>query len=250
MSVLDDLVRAAHARAAMLPAAERSPEARRGPSLADALRGRARPALIAEIKRSSPSRDALRAVADPAATARALVAAGASALSVLTEPTRFGGSLEDLSAVAGAVDAPVLMKDFVVDERQVAAGASCGAAAVLLIVRVLPPARLAALLACARAHGLEALVECHDASETETAVRAGARVVGVNNRDLDRLDVDLARAVRLLPLVPASCVRVAESGYRTPADVASVRGLADAVLVGGALMEADDPARHAAELLR
>lgn len=247
MSVLAELLAAARERAASLPPVADTEPGERG-RLERALRGRERLSVIAEVKRSSPSAGALRPDADAVAQARAYVAGGAAAISVLTEPTRFGGTLEDLAAVAAAVPVPVLMKDFVVDERQLAAGAARGAAAALLIVRALEQPRLEALLVAAGELGLDALVEAHDAAEVARALAAGARIVGVNNRDLDRLDVDRARALALLPSLPEEVVAVAESGYARGPDADPVRGLADALLVGGALMTCADPAARIAEL--
>ncbi|HEY7530704.1 MAG TPA: indole-3-glycerol-phosphate synthase [Gemmatimonadota bacterium] len=221
--------------------------------LADA--GAARCRLIAEVKRRSPSAGPLRESLDPGELARRYVDAGAAAVSVLTERRRFGGSMADLESVAAAVDVPVLRKDFLTTESQLRDSASAGADAVLLIVRRLGPARVAELAACARAAGLEPLVEVHDPSELEAALASGADVIGVNNRDLETLVTDVghslaaARAAREAGS-PWPRVAVSESGIRTRAEVLA---LADAgyraVLVGETLLRARDPGAAAAELL-
>lgn len=197
---------------------------------------------IAEIKRRSPSRGELRSGADAVEIARAYEDAGAAALSVLTDATFFGGSGEDLRRVREAVGIPILRKDFLIDPLQVAEARSWGADAVLLIAAMLDAATLSQLLATTHALGMEALVEVHEADELALAVACGARIVGVNNRDLDSLTIDLAVAEALLPRVPAGLVRVAESGIGSPADCARMRAAgADAVLVGTSLMQAPDP---------
>lgn len=222
------------------PGAETLPVPGR-PSFAAALRGPAI-AVVAEVKRASPSRGAITGV-DPVDLARRYARAGASAISVLTEERHFLGSLEHLRAVAAAVDLPILRKDFVVHPLQVAEARASGASAVLLIAAVLGPA-LGAYLAYAEALGLDALVEVHDEAELDRALDAGARVLGVNNRDLRSLRIDLAVAPRLL-----RCARergfvgvgVAESGYASRDELAALRGLADAVLVGSSLAGSGDP---------
>ncbi len=211
-----------------------------------ALAGRARagaaPAVVAEVKRASPSQGAI-ADLDPLATARAYAAAGAAAVSVLTEPHRFGGRLGHLAAVAAAVPLPALRKDFVVHPRQVEEAVVAGARAVLLIVAVLGGAT-AAYLRYARALGLDALVEVHDEAELELALAAGADLIGVNNRDLTTLEIDLTTAPRLIALGRAhapDAVWIAESGYRAAGDLTPLRGVADAVLVGTHLAGQADP---------
>ncbi len=226
---------------AAVPVPVRSARPPQRPGFAAALRGRG-VAVIAEVKRSSPSQGALRD-ADPVTLARAYQRAGAAAVSVLTEARHFGGALEHLSAVADAVALPVLRKDFVVHPAQVTEARERGASAVLLIAAVLGP-RLDTYLAFTRAVGLEALVEVHDEGELARALAAGADVVGVNNRDLRSLEVDLAVAPRLLERARAAGfhgVGVAESGYDRSEQLASLRGLADAVLVGSSLARSDDP---------
>jgi indole-3-glycerol phosphate synthase len=212
------------------------------PGFAAALRAD-RVALIAEVKRRSPSAGLICRDLDPADRAAAYTRAGASAVSVLTDGPFFGGSIRDLESVVEQVRVPVLRKDFILEEVQVLEARAAGAAAVLLIVRALPRPRLAALLACVRAVGVEALVEVHTAAELETALGAGAEVVGVNSRDLDSFRIDVDRAWPLLEAVPAGTIAVAESGMATRADVerAAAAG-ADAVLIGTALSAAADPA--------
>lgn len=200
-------------------------------------------ALVAEVKRRSPSAGVIRQDLDPAERAARYAAHGASAVSVLTDGPYFGGSLEDLRAVAKRVTVPVLRKDFILDEIQILEARAAGASAVLLIVRALPLSRLRALVEFARGSGLDALVEVHTGPELDQALEAGASVVGVNSRDLDTFRIDVDAAWHLLGRVPAACVAVAESGMGTTADVerAAAAG-ADAVLVGTALSAAADPA--------
>ncbi|WP_028708568.1 indole-3-glycerol phosphate synthase TrpC [Propionicicella superfundia] len=202
---------------------------------------------ICEVKRSSPSKGALAPIPDPAALAGEYAAGGAAAISVLTEPHRFGGSLDDLVAVRRAVDVPVLRKDFLVDPYQIIEARAAGADIVLLIVAALSDADLRALYALARSLDLTVLVEAHTAAEVDTAVELGARLVGVNNRDLQTLQVDLAQFETLAGRVPAGIVKVAESGIFTAADVARlVSAGADAILVGEALVRHGSPAQQVA----
>jgi indole-3-glycerol phosphate synthase/phosphoribosylanthranilate isomerase len=202
--------------------------------------------LIAEVKRSSPSAGAIAAGDDAVARARAYAAGGAAAISVLCEPHWFGGSVDDLRAVRAAVSAPVLAKEFVVDPRQLDLLRGAGADLVLLLASIHPGKRLARLVDRALALGLEPLVEAHDARELEAALGTGARVIGINNRDLRTLVVDPERALRLRELVPDDRLVVAESGVRDTAIVARWRaGGFDAALVGEALMRAADPAAAA-----
>ncbi|HPC83262.1 MAG TPA: indole-3-glycerol-phosphate synthase [Thermoanaerobaculaceae bacterium] len=204
--------------------------------------------VVAEVKRRSPSAGAIAAIPDPAALARAYAAGGAAAVSVLTEPKQFGGSLADLEVVARAVSLPVLRKDFLLDPLQLAEAAEAGASAVLLVVAALG-ARTGDMLAGCERLGLEALVEVHDEGELEVALGAGARVVGVNSRNLRTFEVDLGVAERLRPRIPAGVVAVAESGVRTPDEARRMREAGyDAVLVGGALAADPDPAGLVARL--
>ena len=206
--------------------------------------------LIAEVKRASPSAGDIARAAEPAEQARAYRDGGAAAISVLTEPEHFGGSLEDLRAVRSAVDVPVLRKDFLCDEVHVLEARAEGADAVLLIVAALDDGTLRRLHDLAGALGMAALVEVHEAAEVERALGAGARIVGVNTRNLRTLEVDLATIDAVRPLIPAGVVVVAESGIASRADVQRAEALGcDAVLVGEALMRAEDPARAVAALL-
>ncbi|MFJ9041563.1 indole-3-glycerol phosphate synthase TrpC [Streptomyces sp. NPDC102406] len=208
------------------------------------------PKVIAEVKRASPSRGPLAEIPDPAGLATAYEKGGAAAISVLTERRRFGGSLADLDAVRAAVTAPVLRKDFVVDPYQVWEARAHGADLVLLIVAALEQPLLADLVALATETGLTALVETHDEAEAERALAAGARVVGVNARDLRTLRVDPSTFGRVVPWLPDDVVRVAESGVRGPTDVARYGALgADAVLVGESLVTRGGGARAAVAAL-
>jgi indole-3-glycerol phosphate synthase len=208
-------------------------------------------AVIAEVKRRSPSAGSIREDLDPAAGAETYARSGASAISVLTDGPFFGGSLDDLRAAVLRVPVPVLRKDFILDELQILEARAAGASAVLLIVRALSPRRLDELLACAAEWRLDALVEIHTGAELAVALGAGARIVGVNSRDLDTFRIDTAKAWELLPQVPSGLVAVAESGMASPADVETAAGAgADAVLVGTALSAAADPAGLLAGLTR
>lgn len=207
-------------------------------------------AVIAEVKRASPSRGTLAAIPDPGALAAAYEVGGAAAVSVLTESRRFGGSLADLDAVRGAVDVPVLRKDFIVSPYQVWEARAHGADLVLLIVAALEPNALAGLFDRVESLGMTALVEVHDERELERAVDLGARVVGVNARDLRTLSVDRDTFARLAPRVPAEMVRVAESGVRGTHDLlAAAAAGADAVLVGEGIVTAPDPRQAVAALV-
>jgi indole-3-glycerol phosphate synthase len=207
--------------------------------------------LIAEVKRSSPSKGALAEITDPAALAADYEAGGATAVSVLTERRRFRGSLDDLDAVRKAVRIPVLRKDFIVEDYQVHEARAHGADLVLLIVAALPQADLVRLQALVRDLGMTALVEVHDEQEAGRALEAGATVVGVNARNLKTLDVDPGTFSRLAPLLPDDVVTVAESGVAGPADAAryAAEG-ADAVLVGEALVTGGEPRRAAYDIVR
>jgi indole-3-glycerol phosphate synthase len=193
--------------------------------------------LIAEIKRRSPSAGLIRRSFYPRRIARIYEAHGAAAISVLTDERFFGGSLEVLRRVRRAVDVPLLRKDFVLDRYQLHEARAAGADAALLIAELLAPKRLAALLEEARALGLRCLVEAHGVRAVKKAVDAGARVVGINNRDLRTFQTDLRTTERLVPHIPDHCLIVSESAIRTRADVEQVGAWgADAVLVGEALM--------------
>jgi len=240
MGLIDDLVADAKLRAKALPRRGLSSRNAR-PDFARALGGKERLDVIAEYKQASPSLGDI-ATRSVELRARSYQQAGAAAMSVLTEPSHFRGSLDDLEAAAAVAEIPVLMKDFVVDVAQIEEAAFRGASAVLLIARCLSESQLDELASCSDASGLTPLVECHDGSEIERALRIEGAVLGVNNRDLDTLDIDLALAPMLLAEIPAHRVAVAESGYHGAADVDAVRGIANAVLIGSALMRRDDPA--------
>lgn len=200
-------------------------------------------AIIAEVKRRSPSVGDIAPDVDPVGQALAYESAGASGISVLTEPDHFGGSLDDLVAVRHAMaTAAVLRKDFVIDARQLDEARGCGADAVLLIAALHDADVLVQLAAYADALGLEVLLEIHDEQELERALATNVRLIGINNRDLRSFEVDLATTERLAPLVPADRLVVAESGIRTPEDAARLRTAGvDALLVGEALMRAREP---------
>jgi indole-3-glycerol phosphate synthase len=206
-------------------------------------------AVIAEVKRRSPSAGPLRPELDPAALARAYAAGGATCLSVLTDASSFGGSVADLTTARAAGARPVLRKDFTVSERDVVDTRRMGADAVLLIAAALDDAELAAFAALAADLGLDALVEVHDEAELARALAVGATLVGVNQRDLVTFAVDTGRAVRVAPAMPAGVVRVAESGVRDRDDAARLAEAGyHAVLVGESLVRADDPAEAVAQL--
>ena len=194
-------------------------------------------AVIAEVKRRSPSRGDIAPDLDAVAQARAYEAAGADAISVLTEPTYFGGSLDDLRAVTAAVDLPVLRKDFIVDRGQIWEAAEAGAAAVLLIVGILDDDRLHDLLIECLDCGLDPLVEVHDLNETRRACKAGCTLVGINNRDLVTMEVDIETTEYLAPALGPCMFPVSESGISTPADACRVAlAGARALLVGETLV--------------
>ena len=206
--------------------------------------------VIAECKHRSPSKGVLRADYDPAAIAAAYAKAGAAAISVLTEPTFFDGSLEHLAAVRAAVDVPLLRKDFVVSEYQLLEAKAAGADAVLLIVAALRPVELKVLHDHATRMGLDVLVEVHDATELSIALDAGARIVGVNNRNLRTLEVDVQASDELIAKMPAEVVGVSESGLQTSTDVLRLRNLGyRAFLIGERLMTAADPGEQLEQLL-
>lgn len=206
--------------------------------------------LIAEMKRASPSRGPIRPEADVAEIVRLYHEAGASACSILTEPDFFGGSLDDLRAARAATHLPLLRKDFIVDEYQLAEARHAGADAALLIVAALEPDRLAELIGYAQSLGLDALVEVHEESEVEVAVDAGAEIIGINNRNLKSLNVNTETVYELLSDIPAGTVVVAESGISERGDVLRLEEAGiDAILVGEALMGSDDMARAVKNLL-
>lgn len=206
--------------------------------------------VIAECKRRSPSRGVLRANYDAAGIAVGYEAGGAAAVSVLTESAFFDGSLDDLRAVRASVRLPLLRKDFIVDRYQLFESRAAGADAVLLIVAALAPETFRALHALAGELGLAALVEVQRRTELDVALDVGSRLIGVNNRDLATLEVNVATAARLVDEIPDDVVAVAESGLKTHDDLSRLRAAGyDAFLVGEQLMTAVDPGRVLNELL-
>jgi indole-3-glycerol phosphate synthase len=198
--------------------------------------------IIAEVKRASPSRGPLAEISDPAALAASYEAGGASAISVLTEARRFGGSLDDLELVRATVSVPVLRKDFIADPYQVFEARAAGADLVLLIVAALEQTRLRELFDLIGELGMTALVETHSADEVERALEVGAAIVGVNARNLSTFGLDRELFGSLAGSIPSGVIRVAESAVKTPADVAHYREAgADVVLVGEALVTTGDP---------
>ena len=206
--------------------------------------------IIAEIKRRSPSAGSIRERLDPVEHARAYAGGGAVAISVLTEESGFGGSLDDLRSVCSAVTVPVLRKDFILDELQLFQARVAGAAGVLLIARILTAEQLRDLLRAAAGLGLAALVEAHTANELDVALAAGASIIGINSRDLDDFTIDHSLVERLLPRVPPNVTAVAESGIESRRDVERLaRAGVDAVLVGTAVARSVDPRTAVADLV-
>ena len=206
--------------------------------------------LIGEFKRASPSQGVIRADLDPADVACRYAAAGAAAVSVLTDGPFFSGSLDDLRAVRNAVDIPVLRKDFIIDPYQLLEARAAGADAVLLIVAALSGRKLGELQERARELGLSALVEVHDEADLGAALAVHPRMIGINNRDLRTFRVDFGTTFRLRPLIPSGIVVVSESGIRSRADAMRLQSAGvDAMLVGQFLMRQPDPGKAAAELL-
>jgi len=206
--------------------------------------------VIAEVKRASPSRGALADISDPAALAGLYADGGARAISVLTEQRRFGGSLADLDAVRAAVEIPVLRKDFIITPYQVHEARAHGADMVLLIVAALQQPVLHGLLERVESLGMTALVEVHSESEADRALDAGARVIGINARDLKTLTIDREAFSRIAPGLPSGIVTIAESGVRDTADLLAYAGAgADAVLVGEGLVTSGDPRAAVADLV-
>jgi indole-3-glycerol phosphate synthase len=207
--------------------------------------------VIAECKRRSPSRGVLRDPYDPAAIAATYAKAGAAAVSVLTEPTFFDGSLDHLMAARAAVEVPVLRKDFIVSEYQLLEAVAAGADAVLLIVAALRPVELKVLHDHALNLGLDALVEVHDAIELSIALDAGARIIGVNNRNLRTLEVDVVASEQLIAEIPRDVVAVSESGLKNSDELMRLTQLGyKAFLIGERFMTAQDPAGELKRLLR
>ena len=256
MTVLDDIIAGVRLdleqRRALTPLADvmRAAEAA-APPLDPMPRFRAPElAVIAEVKRRSPSKGELADIADPAALAAAYEAGGAAAISVLTEQRRFGGSLADLDAVRAAVGIPVLRKDFMVEEYQFHEARAHGADLVLLIVAALSDEELARFGALTQALGMTALVETHTVDEVDRALALGFQLIGVNNRNLKTLEVDLSTFGSLAERIGGTAVRVAESGILTTDDVAAVAAAgADVILVGEALVKHGDPSRAIADFM-
>ena len=211
------------------------------PPFGTALR-RSNVTVIAEVKRSSPSKGAINPDLSVEDQVAAYDRGGAAAISILTEPTRFSGSRDDLIAAHSATKLPLLKKDFHVDPLQIVEAKALRASAALVIVRAVEPTRLRELIDVARSIGLELLVEIRDENELQLALAFGARVIGINNRNLETLEIDPTTAPRLLPLIPRDLIAVAESGMKTAEDVERVAAAgADAVLVGSELSASANP---------
>jgi indole-3-glycerol phosphate synthase len=256
VSVLDDILEDVRTdlaeRQQLTPLARLKEAAARAPSPCDAAAALSgdEVSVIAEVKRSSPSKGALAAIADPAALAADYEAGGARVISVLTEQRRFGGSLADLAAVREAVQIPVLRKDFVVSSYQLWEARAHGADMILLIVAALPQNALVSLVERAESIGLCPLVEVHTADELDRALAAGATVIGVNARNLATLEVDRNVFARLAPRIPDDVIKIAESGVRGPHDLLAYAAAgADAVLVGESLVTGKDPRTAVADLV-
>jgi indole-3-glycerol phosphate synthase len=238
--ILETLCESSRERASLLPQFPDKRNCRGRRSLADAILSASGHAVIAEIKYSSPSAGRICGDVDPARIARDYIAGGCAAISVLTEPTRFGGSPDVLQKISRMSRVPVLRKDFIVDVRQLAETAALGADAVLLIARVLDD-RLGSFVDTAIGLGLEPLVEVHSGDEAVLACGTKTRLIGINNRDLSTMEVDLAATRNLSGKIRrAGKLVIAESGIRTPEDLRSIRDYADAFLVGSAFMKATD----------
>ncbi len=256
MSVLDEIVDGVRIdlaeRQARVPLEDLKDAARRASDVLDPMPHFRAPgvSVIAEVKRSSPSRGALASIVDPAALAASYADGGAATISVLTEQRRFGGSLSDLYAVRAAVDVPVLRKDFIVTSYQLWEARAAGADLALLIVAALSQVELESLVDRAVSIGLTPLVEVHDEEEVDRALAAGATLVGVNARNLKTLEVDRTTFSRLAPRIPDNVVRVAESGVRGPHDVFEyAKQGAHVVLVGETLVTGQDPRAAVADLV-
>ncbi|OOL29204.1 indole-3-glycerol phosphate synthase [Rhodococcus rhodochrous] len=256
MTVLDSILEGVRAdvaaREAVLDLAAVKAAAAAAPPPIDAKAALLEPgiAVIAEVKRASPSKGALADITDPAELAKAYEAGGARAISVLTEQRRFQGSLDDLDAVRRAVRIPVLRKDFIVGPYQIHEARAHGADIVLLIVAALEQPVLTSLIDRVESLGMTALVEVHTEEEATRALEAGATVIGVNARNLKTLEVDKSTFARIAPGLPTEVVKIAESGVRGPSDLLTYAGAgADAVLVGEGLVTSGDPRHAVAELV-
>lgn len=244
--ILDEIVAATRARVAGMPATfqDLTPASGDIRGLYEALkREEGHNAIISEIKFGSPSRGIIRAGGDAAGLAHMMESAGCSALSIITEPTFFHGNPRLIPMVRPCVEVPILRKDFIIDERQIAETRDLGADSVLLIARILGR-HLADFVDMAVAYSLEPLVEVHNAVEVQAALNSNTRIVGINNRNLQDFSIDLSTSRRLAPLVrEAGCRVVSESGYVWPYDVRSMRNIVDGFLIGSAVMSAKDPAK-------
>ncbi len=256
MSVLDEILEGVRAdleqRQRDVALDDLKEMARRAPSCRDAMAALSGDdvTVIAEVKRGSPSRGTMAAIDDPAALAGDYEAGGARVISVLTEPRWFGGSLADLAAVRSAVQVPVLRKDFVIGSYQLWEARAHGADIVLLIVAALEQNALVSLVERAVSIGLLPFVEVHTEDELSRAVEAGARVIGVNARNMGTLEVDRRVFARLAPLIPHGIIKIAESGVRGPHDLLAYAAAgADAVLVGESLVTDKDPRAAVADLV-
>jgi indole-3-glycerol phosphate synthase len=207
-------------------------------------------AVIAELKKASPSKGLIRADFRPAELARELEDAGATALSVLTDEEFFQGSLDNLRAASASTSLPCLRKDFIVDELQILEARANCADAILLIVAALGQKELVELAARARLHGLDVLCEAHDAAEVDRALDVGCDLIGINSRNLRTFEVNIATALQLVEKIPANCVRVAESGIQSASDLARLRSAGyEAFLIGESLMKAERPGEALAKLM-
>jgi indole-3-glycerol phosphate synthase len=246
MSVLDSIIEGVREdlAARRLPLAQLNEKLSQAPAVIDAhpLLRRAGINVIAEVKRSSPSKGALAAIANPVDLARQYEDAGASVVSVLTEQRRFGGSLEDLIAVRAGISIPILRKDFMVDEYQFLEARAAGADVVLLIVAALSKNQLKDYFDLATELGMASLIEVHTRQEVEDALEINPAIIGVNARNLKTLEIDLGAFTQLIPEIPDSIIRVAESGIsqRSEVEMAQAAG-ANAILVGETLVRAGDP---------
>jgi len=242
----------AKARMPFVQVREQAKAANAARGFASALRAKVangKPAVIAEIKRASPSKGLIRADFDPARIARSYEANGAACLSVLTDREYFGGSPDDLRAARAACALPVLRKDFIIDPYQVHESRAWGADCILLIVAALSATDLLALEAEAMGAGLDVLVECHDATELETALRLRSPLIGINNRNLRTFETRLETTLDLVDRVPPERLLITESGIAGPADVARLRGAnVSAYLVGSAFMAAQEPGKELSRL--
>jgi indole-3-glycerol phosphate synthase len=251
-SILEGVRADVAAREAVVPLAEVKAAAENAPPPRNVMAALREPGIgvIAEVKRASPSAGTLASISDPAKLARAYEEGGARIISVLTEQRRFQGSLDDLDAVRAAVSIPVLRKDFIVRPYQIHEARAHGADMLLLIVAALEQQALTAMLDRTESLGMTALVEVHTEEEADRALQAGARVIGVNARDLKTLKVDRDCFARIAPGLPTDVIRIAESGIRGTADLLAYAGAgADAVLVGEGLVTSGDPRSAVADLV-